>query len=596
MVCHGSLMDNRSNRDVHGLFSLVAGLFAHVSARRRGQFLLLLLLTLISAVAEVVSLGAVVPFVGILTQPEKVFANPSMEGIIRLMGIASPSEMVLPLTIGFATAALAAGAIRLLLLWVSIRLGNATGADLSIEIFNRTLYQPYHVHVARSSSEIISGITQKVGVATSVLVSLVTAVTSTILFVAILITLVVIDPMIAMVTMGGFGVCYALIAWGAKRRLHANSGHVAQEQTRVVKILQEGLGGIRDVLIDGTQAVYSNGHGTAVRKLQQATGENRFINQAPRFAMESLGMVMIAALAYVLSTRSDGIGEAVPVLAALALGAQRLLPLLQQLYGNWVVVAGSQMALHDVLDLLEQPLPTHAHEPAPEPMAFTEGITFEDVSFKYGDNAPWILDGVNLHISKGSRIGFVGATGSGKSTLLDLLAALLEPTRGRVLVDGYLVKGAMQRAWQRNIAHVPQSIFLVDGTIAENIAFGIPKDEIDMERVRQAAAQAHIGEFIESRAEGYEAFVGERGVRLSGGQRQRIGIARALYKNAAVLIFDEATSALDGETEKSVMEAIENLDEGLTILIIAHRLSTLHQCDTIIRLNQGKIMMDSVQG
>jgi ATP-binding cassette subfamily B protein len=583
-----------SKHTLTGLIPLVISLFQHVSRRRRNQFILLLGLTIISAFAEVVSLGAVVPFIGVLTQPEKVFAYPAMAEIIQLLGISSPKELVVPLTIAFAVVAVAAGGVRLLLLWVSIRLGNATGADLSIDVFKRTLYQPDSVHVARSSSEIISGITQKIGIATSVLISLVMAITSTALFAAILITLIVIDPIVAIVAMGSFGVAYGVIAWSAKQRLRSNSQCHAQEQTRVVKTLQEGLGAIRDVLIDGAQAVYCDEYGRAVRKLQQASGEIRFINQAPRYAMESLGLVLIAALTYVLSTRPGGVEDALPVLGALALGAQRLLPLLQQLYGNWVVVAGSQAALHDVLDLLDQPLPEYANLPEPEPMAFQDRIDYNNVCFKYTKDGPWILDDISLCIPKGTRIGFVGTTGSGKSTILDLMTGLLEPTQGRVMVDGQSVGGSLQRAWQRNIAHVPQSIFLIDGSIAENIAFGVQKEQIDIDRVRRVADQAQIAKFIESRPEGYGAFVGERGVRLSGGQRQRIGIARALYKQATVLIFDEATSALDNETEKSVMNAIENLDDNLTILIIAHRLSTLEQCDKIIRLDHGKIVVEGV--
>lgn len=282
-------------------------------------------------------------------------------------------------------------------------------------------------------------------------------------------------------------------------------------------------------------------------------------------------------------------GAALPVMGAMALGAQRLLPLLQQLYGNWTVVAGSQAVLIDVLDLLDQPLPLDAHLPAPEPLEFRETIRFDDVSFRYGADGPKVLDGVNLTIRKGARIGFVGGTGSGKSTMLDLLMSLLEPTQGQILVDDRPITSELRRAWQRTVAHVPQSIFLADSSIAENIAFGVPPEQIDMARVRHAAAQAQIGGFIEERLGGYDALVGERGVRLSGGQRQRIGIARALYKQATVLVFDEATSALDSATEKEVMNAIESLSKDLTILTVAHRLTTLKYCDAVVRVEKGQL-------
>jgi ABC-type multidrug transport system fused ATPase/permease subunit len=573
--------------------TLLKRLWHHVSPHRRRQFALLLILTVLSSIAEVVSLGAVLPFIGILTQPEKVFASPWLAGLVQTLNITSGAELVLPLTIGFALAALIAGGLRLILLWVSIRLGNTTGADLSIEVYRRTLYQAYNVHIARSSSEIISGITQKVGTATSVLISVVAVITSTSLFIAIMFTLIAIDPMVAIVAVMSFGSAYGLIAWHTRRRLVDNSRCIAREQTQVVKALQEGLGAIRDVLLDGTQKVYCTIYQKAILQLQRAGGENTFINQAPRYAMEALGMALIATFVLALSHRAGGVASALPILAMLALGAQRLLPLMQQLYGNWSVVAGSKAALADVLALLEQPIPAGAHLSEPEPLTLKQAITFENVSFKYNSNSPWVLNGINLTIMKGARVGIIGVTGSGKSTALDLLMGLLEPTEGKILVDGHLLSLDNQRAWQRTVAHVPQGIFLSDTTIAENIAFGVTPDEIDYARVRYAAQQAQIADFIESRPEMYSAIVGERGVRLSGGQRQRIGIARALYKQASVLIFDEATSALDNETEQAVMQAIEGLSKDLTLLIIAHRLSTLKSCDVIVKFEGGKIIMQT---
>ncbi|HOI42665.1 MAG TPA: ABC transporter ATP-binding protein, partial [Elusimicrobiales bacterium] len=492
--------------------------------------------------------------------------QPYMAGIIRALGITSPAELVLPLTAGFAAAALLAAAFRLALLWGSIRLANATGADLSLEVYRRTLYQPYRVHVARNSSEIISGITQKVATATGVLISFVAVLTSAILFSSILFTLLVIDPVIAAGAVLIFGAGYGMVAVLTGSRLASNSCCIAGEQTQVVKALQEGLGAIRDVLLDGAQAVYCSVYDRAVRKLQRANGENSFLSQSPRYAMEALGMLLVAALAYILSGRPGGVQAAMPLMAAMALGAQRLLPLLQQLYGNWSVVAGSRASLVDVLALLDQPLPPDVDLPDPEPMSMRKEIRFEGVGFRYSPDGPWVLRGIDLEIRKGSRVGLVGTTGSGKSTAIDLLMGLLDPTEGRISVDGRPLDDSGRRAWQRAIAHVPQSIFLSDSSIAENIAFGVPAASIDMRRVKEAAARAQIADFIESRPGGYGAMVGERGVRLSGGQRQRIGIARALYKRAQVLIFDEATSALDNATEKVVMEAIESLDRELTIV------------------------------
>jgi ABC-type multidrug transport system fused ATPase/permease subunit len=571
---------------------LLIRLWHYLTRRRQRQFMLLTGLMLVSAIAEVVSLGAVLPFLGILVAPDRVFSHPIVSEVTQAWGITSADQLVLPLTVAFAAAALIAGAIRILLLWSSTRIAFASGADLGIEVYRRTLYQPYRVHMARNSSEVVSGITNKVGGAVSVLLSLLTLVSSTVLLIAIMLALLAIDPMVACVAALGFAACYAVITWMSSQRLHRNSQRIAYEQTQVVKALQEGLGGIRDVLLDGTQPVYCDIYLKADHALRQAQGNNVFIGGSPRFAMEAMGMVLITALAYTLSLQAGGIATALPVLGALALGAQRLLPAMQQIYGAWASIAGSYASLADTIELLDQPMSAELLQPAPAPLIFQKDIQFKGVRFRYANEGPWVLNGFNVVIAKGSRVGFVGSTGSGKSTTLDMLMGLLIPTRGELLVDGQPISGYRLRAWQRAIAHVPQSIYLSDNTLAENIAFGVPPDSIDLDRVQQAARQAQIADFIESSPQGYQANVGERGIRLSGGQRQRIGIARALYKQASVLVFDEATSSLDNATEQSVMDAIEGLSSDLTILVIAHRLSTLRCCDTIVELEHGQVVAE----
>jgi ATP-binding cassette, subfamily B, bacterial PglK len=570
---------------------LLVQLWHHLSSRRRHQFVLIVGLMLVGALAEVVSLGAVLPFLGILTAPQAVFNYRAVAKVAHIFGITKPQELLLPLTIAFVVIALIAGSIRMLLSWLSTRFIFATGADLSIEVYRRTLYQPYHVHVARNSSEVISGITNKVGgTVLGVLLPLMTLLSAVMLLLIVPIALIAIDPVVAIVASVGFGASYALITWFSHRRLNLNSRRIADEHTRVVKALQEGLGGIRDVLLDGTQPVYCEVYRQADSMLRRAQGDNVFIAQSPRYSMEALGMVLISGLAYGMSRTEHGAATTLPILGALALGAQRLLPALQQGYGAWASMAGNHASLADTVALIDQPLPPELMLPPAEPLPLLDAIRFKAVRFRYSSDGPWVLDGLDLIIPRGARVGLVGSTGSGKSTVLDLLMGLLLPTEGEVLVDNQSISGGRVRAWQRSIAHVPQSIYLADTTLAENIAFGVPRAAIDMQRVQLAARQAQIADFIESAPQGYEAHVGERGVRLSGGQRQRIGIARALYKRASVLVLDEATSALDNTTERSVMDAIEGLNRDLTILLIAHRLTTVRRCDTIAELQNGRVV------
>ena len=568
---------------------LLRRLWSHISSRRRSQFGLLLVLMILTSFAEVLSIGAVLPFLGVLTAPDRIFDLPMAQPIIQFFELTKPQQLLFPITASFCFAALLAGTMRILLLWASTRLSFATGSDLSISVYRRTLYQPYAVHIARNSSEIINGIASKTRSVTGIMTMFLNLIGSGFMLISILIALISVDPSVALLIFGGFGLIYALIIRITRKRLLLESQCMARESTNVIKSLQEGLGGIRDVLIDGTQAVYSQIYRNADIPLRRSQGNTTIISSSPRFAIEALGIVLIAVLAFTLAQESDGIAKAMPVLGALAIGTQRLLPILQLAYSSWSGIQGGQASLQDALDLLDQPLPTYADHPIEKLLSFNQHIALKQISFQYNPQAPWVIKDIDLTIAKGSRIGFVGATGSGKSTILDIVMGLLEPTKGAIEIDGQSISIANQRAWQAHVAHVPQAIFLSDCSIEENIAFGIPIDQIDRDRVRKSAQQAQIAESIERLPKQYQTVVGERGIRLSGGQRQRLGIARALYKQADVIIFDEATSALDNETEKAVMQAIEGLSQDLTLLIIAHRLTTLKNCSQIVELADGGI-------
>jgi len=574
--------------NLSGLSDLLSRLWHHLSKRRRRQLLLLPWLILISVFAELVSLGAIVPFLGVLAAPEMVFNHPFVAEMSRFLGFTSADQLVVPFAVFFGLAAVVAAFIRLCLLWVNLRFSNALASDFSLAVYRRTLYQPYRQHLARNSSEILSGI-YKVSVVQSVVQVLLTMVSSMILIVSIALALLAFNPEVALAAMVGLGLCYGIIARLSGWRLKRNGVRVAYESTQMIKALQEGLGGIRDVLLDGTQEFFCGVYRKSLLKAMMAHVSTQFVGMSPRYIMEAMGLVLIAALAIFLSRQDGGLVEAMPLLGVLAFAAQRMLPAIQQFYSGWAEVVGNKASMLDALQLLDQPLPLDVDQVDCEIPSFEHAICFDKARFRYHDDGPWVLDGLDLLVHKGERVGLIGDTGSGKSTLIDLLMGHLEPEEGDVLVDGISVKGKYRRGWQKTIAHVPQSIYLADATLAENIAFGVPSQDIDMNRVRQASHQAQIAEFIEGKPEGYELLVGERGARLSGGQRQRIGIARALYKQARVIIFDEATSALDNETEKAVMQSIDSLSKDITLLIIAHRLTTLKNCSRIIELGGGTI-------
>ena len=565
-------------------------LWVHITQRRRTQLSLLLILMILASLGEVISIGAVLPFLGVLVDPQQVFDSELIAPLIKMLGINKPSELLLPLTLAFIVAATISGVLRIALLWGQTRLGHAIGADLSFEIYRSTLYQSYATHVSRNSSEVIAGITEKSNrVVGQVILPLLTLSSSVLLMVTILVTLLSIDTIVALIAFFCFGSIYSVIIVVTRQRLLLNSQRISSLLSKRIKVLQEGLGGIRDVLLDSTQSTYTQVYRGADLPLRHAQASNQVIASSPRFGIEALGMALIAGLAYSMVLNGDGISNAIPVLGALAIGAQRMLPVLQQGYFSWSNIKGAEAVLHDALELLEQPLPVYVNQRQPSPMPFKSLIATHDLSFRYSPEAPWVLRHLNLRIGKGERVGFIGTTGSGKSTLLDILMGLLDPSDGKLMIDNMVIDVDYQRAWRANIAHVPQTIFLADTTIAENIAFGIPPNEIDYARVRKAAQMAQISKTIEGWSGQYDMIVGERGVRLSGGQRQRIGIARALYKQANVIVFDEATSALDNETERAVMDAIDHIGRESTILIIAHRLTSLAGCDRVIELENGKL-------
>jgi ATP-binding cassette, subfamily B, bacterial PglK len=565
-------------------------LWMKILPRRRVQLIGLLSLMILVSFVEVISIGAVFPFLGVLTDPNWVFNHSLTQPLIHLLDITEASQLVRPLTFIFATLALIAGAFRLALYWAQARISYAIGADFGIEIYRRSLYQPYIVHLSRNTSEVIAGVSAKAdGIVIHAILPFLVIISSSLMLTTIVSVMLMINPEVALTSFIGFGLIYYFVIAITKSRLARYSQLISYEQVSILKILQEALGGIRDVLIGGLQQVYCQIFTSADRRLRKAQSTLILIGGAPRYLVEALGMVMIALLAYTLSEQQEGLKAAIPILGGLALGAQRMLPVFQSAYSNWITLRGGQAALVDTLNLLEQPLPKNINLRNQEIVNFRHSIKVEHIDFQYSFNSSWILRDVNFEILKGTRIGFIGATGSGKSTLVDVIMGLLNPTSGYLIVDDKIISASNAHAWQQCIAHVPQSIYLSDATIAENIAFGVSVENIDLRRMREAAERAQISETIEGWSEKYQTLVGERGVRLSGGQRQRIGIARALYKSADVIVLDEATSALDSETETAVMNGIESLENQPTVLIIAHRLSTLKGCNQIIELEGGTI-------
>jgi ATP-binding cassette, subfamily B, bacterial PglK len=557
--------------------------------RRKKSFFILLLLMTLASISEMLSIGALIPFIMSLTDPSRLLGSPKFESFIYIFQIKTASQLTLWLTIVFIAAVLFAAALRITQLWAFTRLTFAISNDLSTKVYRNILHQPYSFHIAKNSSEVISRVIRAGDVSVSLIQPVINIINSAIMLAMILTALLFMNPFVALYSFASFSFIYLIIIKFTKGRLLIESEKQSAESIAVLEVLQGGLGGIRDVIINTSQKFYYSLYKYAFFKLQRANGNVQIISSSPRSLVEAFGIITLAFLAYLLQNDNNLKFSTLPILGALVLGIQRVLPLMQLSYYSFSTIRGSQSYLEDTLNILELESQGLFQEISVDPIPFTHSIFLKNISFKYSEKSPYILKDINIKIPKGSRVGFIGITGSGKSTLLDILMGLQPPSYGAIEVDGKVLTKSNLNNWRARLAHVPQSIFLADCSIEENIAFGVPKDLIDHNRVVIAARRANISETIDSLEQGYQTFTGERGVRLSGGQRQRIGIARALYKNADVLFFDEATSALDNETERSVIESINNLDADITVFMVAHRTTTLKSCTHIFKVSKGNI-------
>ena len=392
-----------------------------------------------------------------------------------------------------------------------------------------------------------------------------------------------------------FGFFYVFTAKFIRKKLLRNGILFERTSQNHIKTIQESIGGIRDISLNRSHETFLKIYKEIDYPMRKYLSMNNVFAVFPKYFIESLSLVIIAIISLLLANQEEEFLNIVPVLGMLAFGAQKILPNIQELYKCWADQKSFAASLNTILLIINDPLNEYRGNNNISPLKFHKSISLNNVSFRYSQNTPYIINNLSLEIPKGQKIGIIGKTGSGKSTLVDLIIGLLKPTHGNISIDGRELKvnkSKLLNEWKSSIANVPQNIFLTDRSFKENIAFGIPIDEINLNKVISASKKARISNYIEKTNFGYDTIVGERGLKLSGGQKQRIGIARALYRNAEIIIFDEATSSLDNLTEKKVMESINNLDQSLTIIIIAHRLSTIESCDRVIKIDQGQIEYD----
>jgi len=572
----------------------VLPLWKSLSSRRRRQLVGLQVLSIVSALSEVSNLGALQPLL-------RLFADPK-EGIKEWGPLATPlsylpeKNILIIIGLGFITLVLISTILRVTTVRGQFRLAGLITADLGEKVFLAVLQKPFVWHLDNNSSLVLGRITEDVTRSSSIINACLSLLVNSTIVIFLGISLIVISPVVMISLSLLLLLFYWLIFVADRRKLRLEGQRVTTNYQASLQVAQEALGGIRDLLIDQSQNYYAEVFRNKTRNHRLAISNIKTMRQTPRYKIEGFSIILIVGLSLTLASRGEAFDEQLPLIGTLTLGAYRLLRPMQQCFSSIGGVIGNQASLERIEPFLiktesVQEFNYVKHKSLPSLMKSQPLLELQNLSFRYNNDSPDVLINLNLAIKKGERIGFVGSTGSGKSTTSDLILGLLQPTKGRLIVHGVDLHSdsGLVFDWQKLVSHVPQSIYLSDASFASNIAFGIPLELIDFNRVKYAAEQAMISEIIEKTPKGYSTVVGERGVKLSGGQRQRIGLARAIYKKAELLVLDEATSALDNQTEEEVMRAIESLDRKITIITIAHRLSTIQNCDRIILLEDGKI-------
>lgn len=552
------------------------------------KILFLFLIALLMLISELTSFSLFYYFVkALLSQNEAnlVWAFYKFE-------FQTPENYLLFITTGFIVAVLLTLGLRLTILWWGAKIAAQFGIELGHLLYKRILLQPYIVHISRNSSEVISGLTNKIEIIVNgAILPLLNLISSAIVVLSIGGFLLVTNFLLTIIIIIGLALSYLVIVAVSRPILLKNGRMASMQSNKQIQSLQEGLGGIRDVILDGAEDIYCNQFTVTNTLLRNMGAINQFIAQSPRYIIEALGVVLILIVTYFFALRGAGLDKDIlPSIAVMGLAAQRIFPLMQQIFASWAIFNSSRAVIGEAANLTRMPIRISTAKYSP--VIFEKSIELKNVSYIYPGVSSNVLSDVNLIVEKGSTLGVVGPTGSGKSTLIDLLMGLLTPSTGYMAIDSILLEPRNVRSWQTQVAHVPQNIFLSDISIAENIAFGVPLNSINMKRVVEVAKLAQIDGVISEMTNGYMSLAGERGSRLSGGQKQRIGIARALYKNAKVLILDEATSALDEITEDKVMNSLIGKlaqTDGITVIMISHRLSTLKSCDRILRVESGRV-------
>jgi ATP-binding cassette, subfamily B, bacterial PglK len=576
------------------MFKLIKQLLTLITLSQRKRFYTLQILVVLMTFMEIVGLASIIPFMALVGDMSQLQHDTIIAQVYQVSGITSESQFVLLLGVGVLVMLFISTIVSTLTIWRLSMFASGIGAEISARLYAYYLKQGWLFHASGSSAQLTKKIaTESARVSSGIIMPLMQMNARIVLALFISLSIFVYDPKVATIGLAVFAIAYFILFKIVRVRLQRNGRTISQVNEQRFRLMSEGFGGIKDVLLLGRDNDFIKHFNQTSYTLAYSQGTNAALTQVPRYFMELIAFGSIITLILYLIANQDGnFGMILPILSVYALATLKLLPAFQQIYTSIATIKGNIAAFESIQQDLINSRQAQLETPKPEKSYLRpkQQISLENVTFTYPGKEKSTLSQLNMSIPVNSVIGIVGPSGSGKSTLIDILLGLIEPQQGHLKIDSTIINDQNRRPWQNTIGFVAQSIFLSEGTIAENVTFGIPQDQIDLKKVQQALKLAHLTELLQSLEQGIHTKVGERGMQLSGGQRQRIAIARALYHEAEVLVFDEATSSLDGITEKMIMEAIHDFSGQKTIIMITHRLKTVQKCDQIFFIDKGQVV------
>ena len=561
----------------------------------RRNALLLLLMFVIMALIDMIGVASILPFMAVLTNPSLIETNMIlnyMYQVSNIFGVENDQEFFFALGFLVFIILIISLIFKAITTYIEVKFLQMCEYNVSKRLVEGYLYQPYIWFLNRNSAELGKSILSQVSIVIDIMRSLMSLISKSIIAIALIALLIIANPKLSMIVGLTLSLAYGIIFYFTRKYLNSlGKENLKNDELRFIAV-SEAFGAAKEIKVGGLERAYIKSYSNAAKIFAQNKAILKVISQLPRYILEGIAFGGIMLLILYLMSQEGSFNNAIPVISLYAFAGYRLMPVMQNIYISLSQISFSSPSLdnlyYDIGKL--NPIKNNYLE---EKLSFDKEIVLNNIDFNYPNTSQKALQGISLNIPAKSTIGLIGATGSGKTTLLDIILGLLMSDKGTLEIDGEVLSKKNLRSWQRNIGYVPQNIYLSDDTIAANIAFGVESKNINQIDIERASKIANLHDFIINELpDKYNTTIGERGIRLSGGQRQRIGIARAVYLNPKILILDEGTSALDNETEKKVMEAINKLSKKITIILVAHRLNTVRNCDKIYKFEKGKVIAE----